>query len=1110
MFKFLPDFRLNTKIALLGTGSVLVTAITLVLLAVWQSGQYNRLAQREVDKLIDADLNHITQGVYNLVQTENDAVQQQLNSNLKVAHYVLTGAGGVSLSQQSATWTATNQFTNNTIEVRLPTMLIGGRPIGYNTAPAAETIVVDQVSRMVGETATIFQRMNDNGDMLRVATSVKTKDGQRAIGTYIPAVNPDGTPNPVISAIRAGNTYHGRAYVVNAWYLTAYEPIKDTSGKLVGMLYVGVKQSNIESRLRQAILKTTVARSGYVYVLSGKGANRGRYVISQRGEQDGENILESSDNDVRTVVTSIINTATALKAGELATQRYRWQNPDESALHWKITRLAYYEPWDWVIGATVDEHELQAYRSVLSNGRVQMTSIMGMAGLAIALLIGLFGVLIAWTIARPVCRMKEAVETIIGGKLDQIVEVDSRDEIGALAQAFNHMTERLNIDNAERTRAEEKLLESQKRLSEIIDFLPDATFAIDREGKIIAWNQAIETMTGFTAQEMMGKGEYAYGLPFYGVKRPILIDLVFKPDHEIKANYSFVKQQGDCLLAEANVYPRGELRILWGIARHLYDCKGNVVGAIESIRDITDRKRDELTIREANERFRSVMRAATAYSIIGTDPDGIIHVFNEGAELMLGYTAEEVIGKATPELIHDPEEVAARAAEMGIEPGFEVFVAAARLGGNDTREWTYIRKDGSRLTVSLTITAMRSESGMMNGFIGLARDITGEKQMEQQLHQSQKLESIGRLAGGVAHDFNNMLGIILGAAQLSMPKVPEGSELWQNLNAIKTASERSRDITRQLLAFSRKEIISPRPVNLNALIIDSAKNMGRLIGEDVKRALRLASDLWTVMLDPSQLDQILMNLSVNAHDAMPDGGLLTIATSNTHINRESSHLHPNVQPGDYVQLTVSDTGCGMDRVTREHIFEPFFTTKGIGKGTGLGLSTVYGIVSQNNGFINVESEPGEGTTFRIYLPRVVAEVVTPEQETLAALTGSGTILLVEDEEMLLWMTTRLLEEIGYRVIQASTPHEALAICSRQDQQIDLTLTDVVMPEMNGRELAKRINLIRPEMKVLFMSGYTADIMAQRGILESGMQYIQKPLDMTQLNEKICAILRSSP
>ncbi|MRR59360.1 MAG: HAMP domain-containing protein, partial [Deltaproteobacteria bacterium] len=494
MLNFLRDLRLHVKVSLLGAVSVLITAVALVLLAVGQSGQYHTLAQREVDKLINADLDHITQGVYNLVRSENDAIQQQIDYNLNAARHILSEAGGISLSRETEPWSTVNQFTGKPSNVQLPRMLVGGRWLGRNTDPAATTAVVDKMTRLVGETATIFQRMNDNGDMLRVATTVKTVEGKRAIGTFIPAVNPDGAPNPVISAILQGKTYHGRAYVVNAWYLTAYEPIKDRTGKLAGMLYVGVKQESVESLLRQAVLQTNVGKTGYVFVLGGKGKQRGRYIISQHGKRDGEDIWETRDHEGRPVIQNLINKATRLKQGELATERYLWQNPGEPGPRWKIARLAYFEPWDWVIGTSVYEDDLQTYQKVLSGGRVRMTSYMSIAGLAIILLIGLLGVLVARTIARPVNQMKEAVETIIEGNLNQTVEVHSRDEIGTLAQAFNVMTGRL-------AKTMEELRESEEKYRGIFEQAVEGLFQTSFQGSFLSANPAMARIAGYDSPD---------------------------------------------------------------------------------------------------------------------------------------------------------------------------------------------------------------------------------------------------------------------------------------------------------------------------------------------------------------------------------------------------------------------------------------------------------------------------------------------------------------------------------------------------------------------------------------------------------------------------------
>jgi two-component system, cell cycle sensor histidine kinase and response regulator CckA len=412
--------------------------------------------------------------------------------------------------------------------------------------------------------------------------------------------------------------------------------------------------------------------------------------------------------------------------------------------------------------------------------------------------------------------------------------------------------------------------------------------------------------------------------------------------------------------------------------------------------------------------------------------------------------------------------------------------------------------DGVHVYHSMKV-ALKDAGGRSYALCGISTDVTEHKKTEELLRQSQKLESIGRLAGGVAHDFNNMLSVIIGCAQLAMLKVPESEDVWQYLHQISRAAERSSDITRQLLAFSRKEIISPKPVDLNARILHCRQNLGRLIGEDIQQGFKLACDLWSVLIDPSQVDQILMNLSINARDSMPDGGTLSIETANVLIT-ESGYLQPEAKPGEYVRLTLWDTGHGMDRETREHIFEPFFTTKGVGQGTGLGLATVYGIVSQNHGFIEVYSEPGEGASFQIHFPRHLAAVPKEKAPVAAACSGSGTVLLVEDDPLVSEMVRQMLDDMGYRVLQAATPLHAVEICKAQQEQIDIILTDVVMPGMNGKEMVQAIESFHPGIKVLFMSGYTSDVLAKRGVVDKGRHFIQKPFDMQVLNEKIRKVL----
>ncbi|MBJ6749218.1 ATP-binding protein [Geomonas anaerohicana] len=518
--------------------------------------------------------------------------------------------------------------------------------------------------------------------------------------------------------------------------------------------------------------------------------------------------------------------------------------------------------------------------------------------------------------------------------------------------------------------------------------------------------------------------------------------------------------------------------------------------------EIEDRIRAEKGLAESEGHLRSLFDGS---------PVGMFRTTLDGRFLQMNGAQAAMFGYSSPQGMMDEVNPSGAAGLWASPEARAELVAAARSaqGSYVQRQVTLYRKDGSLLDAIFYIMATTDPHSQEPCLVGFIQDLTERKKLEEQLYQSQKMESIGRLAGGVAHDFNNMLSVILGAAQLAMPKVPQGSELWELLDAITMAAERSSGITRQLLAFSRKDAILPKAIDLNAHVAQARTNLGRLIGEDVQLRFLPGADLWTIRMDPSQVDQILMNLSVNARDAMRGGGSLTLATKNIHIDSDYCHSHPGARPGDYVLLTVADTGCGMDSETQKRIFEPFFTTKPLGEGTGLGLSTVYGIVTQNEGFIQCCSEPGQGTTFYIHLPRLAEP--TPESEEAGDLpsTGTGTILLVEDEEMLMRIASKLLQQLGYTVIQAQSPQAAISICEQPGQAIDLILTDVIMPEMNGKEMVDRIKGVRPDLKVIFMSGYTADIVAHRGIVEAGMNYVQKPLELHRLREEIGRVLRDA-
>ncbi len=399
------------------------------------------------------------------------------------------------------------------------------------------------------------------------------------------------------------------------------------------------------------------------------------------------------------------------------------------------------------------------------------------------------------------------------------------------------------------------------------------------------------------------------------------------------------------------------------------------------------------------------------------------------------------------------------------------------------------------------------EEGAVRELIEVARDVTESRKMEEQLRQARHMEAVGRLAGGIAHDFNNMLNVILGYSEIAMNRLEPGSPVVPNLEEIMKAGRRSASLVEQLLAFSRKQIVAPVIVRLGDAVAEQLNMLRRMIGEDIRIEFRPAGDLWNIRIDPSQVTQILTNLAVNARDAIDGVGTITIETANVTVDEAFHRRHRYALPGEYAMLAFSDTGTGMDEGTLKKIFEPFFTTKAAGKGTGLGLSTVYGIVKQNNGFINAYSEPGMGSSFRIYFPRVRAEAEESVEAAPKALpSGTETVLLVEDEEQILSLATRILEIQGYRVLPAGSPAEACLLAERHEGEIQLLLTDVIMPGMNGRELQRRIERSKPGIRTLFMSGYTEDAVVHRGTVGMGISFVSKPFTVRMLAEKVRSAL----
>ncbi|MDT4967210.1 MAG: hypothetical protein QOJ64_1947, partial [Acidobacteriota bacterium] len=640
------------------------------------------------------------------------------------------------------------------------------------------------------------------------------------------------------------------------------------------------------------------------------------------------------------------------------------------------------------------------------------------------------------------------------------------------------------IDITERKAAEDALRESEERYRVVAETATDVIITMDEDSKILFANGAVEKVFGYAVSDLVGRQmtmimpEYLRHLHEAGVSRYVRtghkhinwagVELpgLHKSGHEVPLEISFGQFRKD-----------GE-RFFTGIAR-----------------DITARKRAEEELLQSEQRYRLLFeRNPQPMWVFDLETLAFLEV-NDAAVGQYGYTREEFLAM-TLEDIRPAESI----------PALLDIVSRDEPRGEIAGIWKHKKKDGSIIDVEITAHELTFYGRPAR--LVLAYDVTERRSLEEQLRQSQKLEAVGQLAGGVAHDFNNLLTVITGYSDLSLRRLDNGNPLRASLEEIRKAGERAASLTRQLLAFSRKQVLQPKVLQLNAIVADVDAMLRRLIGEDIDPITLLDPALGQVKADPGQIEQVILNLAVNARDAMPQGGKLTIETANVQLDNQYSRSHTAIQPGNYVMLAVTDTGCGMDAETESRVFEPFFTTKEHGKGTGLGLSTVYGIVKQSGGNIWVYSEVGKGTTFKIYLPRTddVLDMNTANDAPNELAQGRETVLLTEDEEQVRQMARMILEMSGYHVLEASNGDEALAIYREHGAQIDLIVTDVVMPHMSGTELAHNLELLHPGIKVLYMSGYTDEAIVRHGLLDRDMSFLQKPFTPAVLTRKVREML----
>ncbi|MFZ5949227.1 MAG: PAS domain S-box protein [Candidatus Rifleibacteriota bacterium] len=640
----------------------------------------------------------------------------------------------------------------------------------------------------------------------------------------------------------------------------------------------------------------------------------------------------------------------------------------------------------------------------------------------------------------------------------------------------------IHVDITDRKIVEQQLADSQRLLASVFNHAKDWIFVKDENLKFKLVNPAMCESYGMEPDEILGKTEFE----LFG-------DKIKEDIREIDAEVFDGRQ----VEVELKRFIKGEWRNFLCQRSPIFSSEGEVIGICGIARDVTSHQKME---QDYQMLFKSMLDGFALHEMIFVDDKPVDYRFvdvNPAFERITGLRRPEVIGKTVMELMPDTEkfwvERYGQVVQTGIPDSFENFSQA--------------------LKKHFVVTAFRYSKTQ---FACIFQDVTDRKsiaeeneKMQNQLLQAQKMESVGRLAGGVAHDFNNLIGVIMGCAEMAQLKLKKGANIDAELDGIFKTAERSADLTRQLLAFARRQPISPSVINLNEAVESMHQMLKRLIGEQVELEFIPGKELWPIRFDPGQIQQILTNLCVNARDAVSGSGKIIISTDNHEFDELSCIDNIGLKPGCYVSLSVSDNGSGMDAETVKHIFEPFYTTKEKGKGTGLGLATVYGIINQNEGYVKVFSQPGEGTSIKVFIPKT--QNVQNQNKEIDSVEkpvgGHETIMIVEDDETILDLTQRILQSFGYRVFTASRPGTAISIAENCDEKIDLLITDVVMPEMNGKDLSSRIMERFPELKVIFMSGYTAEIISTHGV-KHGANFMQKPFHMQELAQKVRQILNS--
>lgn len=695
------------------------------------------------------------------------------------------------------------------------------------------------------------------------------------------------------------------------------------------------------------------------------------------------------------------------------------------------------------------------------------------------------------------CTQSDKIERI---NWELVQQIQNRANIEAeLKKVLCEMEERVEERTRELQRANEALISANRQFQDIIEFLPDAILVLDNSKKVIAWNRAMEEMTGVGKSEIMGEVDYSRVVSLYGSQRPNLLDLLDSTESPPESNSANISRRGDKVYSEAFVANAngGKGAHLLAMAAPLLDPLGNRVGAIESIRDITEQKLAHEAIIRAEEKYRSIFENAVM-GIFQVTPSGDLISANKAFAKILGY-------ERVDELLDSKSDMAQQLfAEGSRYP--ELVRMIEQYGVIHEFEFRYLRGNGLFTWISINARAVRDENGLIEYIEGTAQDISGRKMLESRLLQAQKMEAIGTLAGGIAHDFNNILAAVVGFAEMTKLGLRD-PKLIGYMEQVLHASERAKGLVGQILAFSRADVQEKKPTDIGSIVEEALKLLRATLPSTIEIGASCAQNLYPVLADRTQIHQVIINLCTNSAHAMPEnGGLIEIGVDNFEVVPDMKGLQADLAPGPYVKISVSDTGEGIDPAIMGRIFDPFFTTKKKGEGTGLGLSVVYGIVSESEGAVTVQSEPGCGSIFTVYLPGMPGEVKSDPQVAVSLPRGVERVLFIDDEELLVEMGKDMLEELGYRVIALTDSVEALRSFREEPDFFDLVITDTTMPKLNGVELSREMLKIRPDIPIIICTGFS-ELLDEGDALSIGIRkFVMKPFSVKSLAETIRSIL----